>query len=111
MINSQITESNSFTQSYTGSVITNFKDWPNFEVGYGKTINEYDNGGLVQTYFTDRPFANVDVRFLKHFSLIAEWNYYNYTNDSSTIDNNYSFFNADLYFRKGESPWELKIQF
>jgi len=110
MINSQITESNSFTQSYTGSVITNFSEWPNFEVGYGKTINQYDNGGYVQTYFTDRPFANVDVRFLKHFTLIAEWNYYNYTNDSRTIDNNYSFFNADLYYRKGKSPWEFKIQ-
>jgi hypothetical protein len=110
MINSQIAESNSFTQNYTGSVITNFREWPNFELGYGKTINQYKNGGLDQTYFTDRPYVNVDVRFLKHFSLIAEWNYYNYTNDSGTIDNNYSFFNADLYFRKGESPWEFKIQ-
>jgi hypothetical protein len=110
IVNSQVTESNNFNQSYTGSMITNFKEWPNFEIGYGKTINQYDNGGLVETYFTDRPFLNVDVRFLKHFNLIAEWNYYNYTNDSNTIDNKYSFFNADLYFRKGESPWEFKLQ-
>jgi len=110
IINSSVTESKSWTQNYRGSVISNFKEWPNFEIGYNKIINEYNNGGSINTYYTDRPFANVDVKFLKHFTLIAEWNYYNYTDKANTLENNYSFFNADLYFRKGESPWEFKIQ-
>ena len=110
IINETITESKSYTQNYKGSVISNFKDWPNFEVGYSKIINEYDNGGLAQTFYTDRPYANVDIKFLKYFTLIAEWNYYNYTDRANTLENQYSFFNADLYFRKGESSWEFKIQ-
>jgi len=108
--NSEISESKSFTQNYTGSVQSNFRNWPNFEVGYRFTANEYDNGGLVQTYFTNRPYANVNVRFLKDFNFKAEWDYYKYTNDAKTVDNQYSFVNADLFYRKGESPWEFAVQ-
>ena len=110
VINSNITESTSFTQNYKGSVRSNFRDWPNFEVGYSKIINEYDNGGLKQTFFTDSPFMNVDVRFLKHFTFTADWNFYNYSDKANTIENRYSFLDANLYFQKGDSPWEYKIQ-
>ena len=110
VINSAITKSTSFTQMYKGSVRSNFLDWPNFEIGYSRMINLYDNGGQEQTYYTDRPFANVDINFLKHFTFSAVWNYYKYTNNTKTIENNYSFVNADLYYRKKESPWEFKLQ-
>jgi hypothetical protein len=109
-INDEVRESTSFTQSYRGSVQSNFRNWPNFEVGYRFTANEYDNGGLVETYFTNRPYANVNIRFLKDFNLKAEWDYYKYTNDSKTVENTYSFLNADLFYRKGESPWEFAVQ-
>ncbi len=110
VINTAITESTSFTQNYRGSVRSNFKEWPNFEVGYSRIINEYDNGGIEQTFFTDSPFANVDIRFLKHFTFIADWNFYNYSDAANTIENRYSFLDANLYFQKGDSDWEFKIQ-
>ncbi|KAA3619038.1 MAG: TonB-dependent receptor, partial [Flavobacterium sp.] len=110
LINDIITESESLTQGYRGSVRSNFREWPNFEVGYRLTVNRYDNGGLEQTFYTQRPYANMDINFLKHFSLNAEWDYYNYSNEESTVDNTYSFFNANLYYQKGESPWEFSIQ-
>ncbi|MCF6306366.1 MAG: carboxypeptidase-like regulatory domain-containing protein [Flavobacteriaceae bacterium] len=109
-INTNITESTSFTQNYKASVRTNFRDWPNFEVGYSAIINDYDNGGLAQTFYTHSPFANVDVRFLKHFTFTADWNFYNYSDKDNTIENQYSFLDANLYFQKGDSPWEFKIQ-
>jgi len=52
----------------------------------------------------------MDLRFLKHFSFNAEWDYYNYSNEENTVDNTYSFFNANLYYQEGESPWEFSIQ-
>jgi len=109
-INTEIRESKSFTQNYRASIQTNFRDWPNFEVGYRFTANEYDNGGLVQTFFTNRPYANVNIRILKDFNFKADWDYYNYTNDAKTVENKYSFLNADLFYRKGESPWEFAVQ-
>ncbi|MEL6812960.1 MAG: outer membrane beta-barrel protein, partial [Bacteroidota bacterium] len=102
--------SESFTQSYNTSIRSSFRDWPNFEVGYNLTINQYDNGGLEQTFYTNRPFANIDVNFLKHFSLTANWDFYKYTNDEKTVENDYSFLNATLYYQKGESPWEFSLQ-
>lgn len=109
-INNNVSESNSFTQNYRTSVRSNFRDWPNFEVGYRFSANKYDNGGIEQTFFTNRPYANVDIRFLKDFNFKAEWDYYNYTNDTNSIENTYSFVNADLFYRHGESPWEFAVQ-
>ncbi|NNM24360.1 MAG: outer membrane beta-barrel protein [Flavobacteriaceae bacterium] len=102
--------SESFTQSYRASMRSSFREWPNFEVGYRFTVNNYDNGGLEQTFYTNQPFANIDVNFLKHFTLTANWDFYNYTDKADTIKNEYSFVNATLYYQKGESPWEFSIQ-
>ncbi|MAN59236.1 MAG: TonB-dependent receptor [Flavobacteriaceae bacterium] len=110
LINDAIRESESFTQNYRASVRSSFREWPNFEAGYRVTINDYDNGGLQQTFYTQRPFASVDVNFLKHFSFSAEWDYYDYTNEANTVENNYSFVNADLFYKNGDSPWEFKLQ-
>lgn len=110
LINNQILESESITQSYRGSVRSSFREWPNFEVGYRLTVNNYDNGGNEQIFYTQRPYANVDINFLKDFTLSAEWDYYNYSNDERTVENTYSFFNANLYYQKGDSPWEFRIQ-
>lgn len=110
VINDEVTESESLTQSYRASVRSNFRDWPNFEVGYRLSINDYDNGGRSQQFTTQRPYANMDINFLKHFSLHAEWDYYNYSNMENTVENTYSFVNATLYFQKGESPWEFSVQ-
>ncbi len=52
----------------------------------------------------------MDIRFLKDFTFDAEWDYYNYTDKNNTIDNTYSFVNANLYYQKGESKWEFQLQ-
>ena len=99
-----------FLQNYRASFRSSFREWPNFEVGYAFTINDYDNGGLEQTFYTHRPFVNVDVNFLKHFTLSADWEFYDYSNQEDTVQNDYSFLNATLYYQKGDSPWEFSIQ-
>ena len=52
----------------------------------------------------------MDVKFLKYLTFTADWSLYNYSDKANSIENQYSFLNANLYFRKGDSPWELKIQ-
>ncbi len=109
-INTARVESTSFIQNYKASLRSNFSNWPNFELGYNAIINDYENGMVPVTYVTHSPFANVDIKFLKHFTLTADWNLYNYGDDANTVENQYSFLDANLYFRKGESPWEFKVQ-
>ncbi|MEE9363011.1 MAG: carboxypeptidase-like regulatory domain-containing protein [Cellulophaga sp.] len=110
IINSEITENTNFSQRYKGSVRSNFFDWPNFEIGYEKSINLYAIAAKESTYYTDHSFVNVDINFFKHFTLSADWSYYNYSNKLNTIENKYSFVNVDLYYRESGSNWEFKVQ-
>lgn len=109
IINTQPTLSQNFTQNYQGSVETNFKNAPNFEVGYNRSINNYQNGNSDRVFYTDRPFANMDVKFLNGFTLTADWSYYNYYDKDDTVQNEYSFFEASLRYQKPESKWEFRL--
>lgn len=105
MVNNEEIKSKSLSHSYQASVASKFKNAPNFEVGYEKSFSEYSNTGST----TDRPFANMEIGFLKNFILTADYSYYNYINDENTVKNTYSFLNANLYYQQKDSKWEFKI--
>ena len=91
---------------------TNFKDAPNFEVGYNYTSTRSDNGLTDRTFITNRPFANMEVNFLKGFTFGADWSYFDYddNDDSTDLSNTYQFLEANLYYQKPESKWEFRVQ-
>ncbi|MCT4601585.1 MAG: TonB-dependent receptor family protein [Marinifilum sp.] len=110
LVNSKPTKSESFNQNYTGSVGTNFKNAPNIEFGYKYSVNQYDRGATSSTYYTKRPFVSLDMAFLRNFTLTAEYDFYSYTDKDNTIENEYSFLEADLLYRKKDSKWEFGIK-
>jgi hypothetical protein len=89
----QTTES--FSQTYRGSLGTQFKIWPNLELGYSLTLNDYQN-----SFQNKQPFVKLDYFFLKAFSLTADYNNYNYSNSQGTINNKYEFLNSSFSYRK-----------
>ena len=95
----------SFTQSYTAKVATNYKTLPNLEIGYNLTMNDYNN----TTFYTQKPFARMDYYFLDSFTFTAEYDYYHYTNNLKTVDNEYDFLNANLMYQKKNSKWEYRV--
>ena len=96
----------SFTKSYTIKASTNFKKIPNLEVGYGKTINNYQGNKFI----TDRPSLKLDYFFLNSFSFVSEYEYFNYYNDNKTVNNKYDFLSASLIFLKNkDSKLEYKV--
>ena len=96
----------SLTQNYTVKVATNYKDLPNLELGYSRTINDY----VGTKFYTDTPTARLDYFFLKSFSFVAEYEYYHYTNNSKTVNNEYDFLSASLIYQKTkDSKFEYKI--
>lgn len=101
----QTTES--FSQNYTLRASTQFKGWPNLEVGYNLSINDYND----TKFFTERPFVNLDYYFLDAFSFVAEYEFYHYTSDDNQfpVDNEYDFLNASLIYQKKDSKWEYKV--
>jgi hypothetical protein len=96
----------SLTQNYTVKVSTNYKDLPNLELGYSRTINDY----IGTKFYTDTPSARLDYFFLKSFSFVSEYEYYHYTNNNKTVNNEYDFLSASLIYQKTkESKLEYKV--
>ncbi len=108
LVDDEITKSESLTQRYKASVLTNYKKGPNFEVGYQLIINNFTNSGTKNSFYTDMPFAKLEMVFLKDFSFTSDYSFYNYSDNQQTL-NTYSFLNANLYYSKKDSKWEYRL--
>ncbi|NER12538.1 TonB-dependent receptor [Leptobacterium flavescens] len=108
-INGLANTNTSFTQNYRLSFETNFRDAPNFEIGFDKTINNYEGSQTDSRFITNAPFANVEVGFLKHFLFTADYVYTDYINRNNDTNNSYDFLNASLFYQKEGSKWEFKV--
>lgn len=96
----------SLTQNYSVKLATNYKNLPNLEIGYSITTNDYDGA----KFLTERPSAKIDYFFLESFSFVAEYEYYHYSNNSKTVNNEYDFLSASLIYQKTkDSKFEYKI--
>lgn len=96
----------SFSQTYGMKASTNYKNFPNIEIGYSYTINDYPT----DTFFTDKPTIRLDYFFLKSFSFVSEYEYYHYYNKGKSVENKYDFLSASLIYQKTkDSKWEYKI--
>ncbi|WP_299895236.1 carboxypeptidase-like regulatory domain-containing protein [uncultured Aquimarina sp.] len=108
IVNALPSESISLTQTYQTEWSTNFRKGPNFDLGYSITVNDYDNNGAESTFYTSRPFARLDWTFAKGFLLKSSYSYYNYSDTQTTL-NEYSFWDAELFYQKPDSKWEYKF--
>lgn len=97
--------SEQFSQTYVGSIGTNYKQWPNLEVGYSLTVNDYADN----KFYNHSPFVNFDYYFWDAFTVTANYEYTHYYNDIKTSDNEYDFLSADIMYRKKDSHWEFKV--
>jgi len=107
--NEKVRKTTSQTQSYKARLGTNFKEWPNLEIGYQQTHNKFEFDKTEDAYTTHRPFANLEIIFLKNFTLTADYSYYQYKNNSGSINNTYAFLSSNLYYQQGDSKWEFKL--
>lgn len=94
-----------FTQNYTVSASTNYRKFPNLEVGYTLTMNYYDQN----TFTNESPFVRLDYYFLDGFSFNADYQYNHYYDADNTVDNEYDFLSASLIYQKKDSKWEYKF--
>lgn len=103
--NAKILTNESFVQNYTVKASTNYKNLPNVELGYNRMINDYQG----TKFYTDKPSVKLDYYFLNAFSFVSEYEFYHYTNNQKTVDNEYDFLTASLIYQKKDSKWEYKV--
>jgi len=106
-INGLDNKNKSFNQNYKASIDTNFKEWPNFEIGFEKVFSNYTSSASESAFVTDKPFANLEAYFLKNFTLTADYEYNNYRNKNGGTTSKYDFLNMALYYHKDGSAWEF----
>lgn len=100
----------SLTQSYTASFETNFKTAPNVEVGFQRTTNNYEGSRSSSGFITNRPYIEVEARFLKNFSAEADYSYSDYASEDGATQSSFDFLNAALYYQKKDSKWEFSLR-
>ncbi len=108
-INSLSSNSKATTQNHKIAVSSNFNDAPNFEIGFSKKINNYTNNEQRHTFYTDKPFANIEWIVFKNFTLVADYEYNNYRSKDKQTKSKYDFLNASLYYQAEGSKFEFKI--
>ena len=100
----------SFTQQYTASIESTVDRLPIMELGFETLRNQYNSEALfTQTYVTHRPFFNMEISLLKSLILTADYEFNWYQSAEGGVKSTYDLLNAELYFRKPNSPWELKL--
>lgn len=95
----------SFVQNYTIKASTNYKNLPNIEFGYNYLVNDYQN----TKFYTKTPSVKIDYYFLDAFSFVSEYEFYNYSNNTKTVKNEYDFLTASLIYQKKGGKMEYKI--
>lgn len=93
------------SHNYTASLATTYRKFPNIEVGFEYSLNDYADN----KFYNHRPFANINYFFWDAFTIKAEYNYNHYFNSDRTSDNEYDFFSAEIMYRKKDSHWEFKV--
>jgi hypothetical protein len=108
LIDSQRNSNTSFTQNYTVSFGTNFKNAPNIDVGYRVSLNNYEGTNVSTSFTNHQPYAEFEWYFLEGFLFNLEYRYNNYkasTGPSSVYD----FLDARLGYQKKNSKWEYYL--
>ena len=88
---------------------TNFKKWPNLDVGYSKRFSKLITPTTESNYTFDEPFINLEYNFLNDFYLKADYIRTTF-NDNTDHKNTYEMANAELEYHKEDSMWSFKIK-
>lgn len=108
-INNNYTTNKRNNYSFEVGVETLFDKLPVVEVGYKRTIGNYNTGSSVSKFITNEPFIDVEYDFLNAFKFNFEYKFFAYQNKKLHQKNNYELAEASLLYQKEDSPFTFKI--
>jgi hypothetical protein len=100
----------SFTQSYTPELRTNFREAPNVSLKYRYTVTENNQGASSTKFITNAPSVEFDAYILKTITFRTD---YTYTNQDDGVRPSQSFqtWDASLAYRKDrDAKWEFEVK-
>ena len=107
-LNNEFSKVASEGQNYGLSLKTNFNKFPEIELGYNFSINNYISIYSDTEFRTQKPYVLLTYRFLEDFFLEADYSKFFYTNFKGQR-NSYENANASLSYQKEDSAWRFTI--
>lgn len=109
-INNQASVNENYSQNYRARLRTNFREAPNFELGYRYSIQDNDQGSSRTKFYTNAPSANFDALIFKSFTFKTNYSFNRFSNEEKTL-NTFEFWDASLAYKKNkDSKWEYEIK-
>jgi len=109
-INEQQSINENYSQTYRVRMSTNFREAPNFEIGYRYTVQNNDQGSSRTQFFTNAPSVSFDALIFKSLTFKTEYSYNNFS-DKNGIINGFEFWDASLAYRNNkDSKWEYELK-
>lgn len=107
-VNGLLSKNKSNSKGFGLELATNFKKWPNLEIGFDKNFNNYSSGNAISKFTSENPYVNLEFDFLENFILEADYSHNLYKDDMGQ-KNRYEVANVSLFYQKEDSPWGFKI--
>ncbi|WP_242118141.1 outer membrane beta-barrel protein [Aestuariivivens sediminicola] len=110
IINGTPSVNENYSHSYRAELRTNFREAPNFELGYRYSIQDNDQGASRTKFFTKAPSIEFDAVIFKSFTFRTDYSYNSFSDEDRKI-NSFEFWDASLSYRKNaDSKWEYEIK-
>lgn len=107
-VNSVLSKNKSNSTGFGLELATNFKEWPNVEIGFKKNYSNFSSENLTSKFTNENPYINLEYDFLNGFIFEADYSSNTYK-DNNNQKNNYEIANASLFYQKEDSAWGFKI--
>jgi hypothetical protein len=99
----------SFTQSFTPGVRTNFRVAPNVSLRYLYRVVQNNLGGRDTEFIIKSPSIDFDAYFMKKFTFITKYSYT--VQDTETTSQSFQNWDAQLLYRKEkDAKWEFELK-
>lgn len=109
-INNKVSTNENYTQTYRAGLSTNYRNAPNFDIGYRFTLQDNDQGATRSKFYTHAPSVDFDALILKRFTFRTDYTFNDFRNKEESI-NSYEFWNASLSYRKTkDSKFEYEVK-
>jgi len=95
-----------FTHTYTASFGTQYKVWPNVDLGYTISIDEGSNNKFTR----HSPFVKLNYYFLDGLNINLDYTYNEFVNEQTKNSDVFELFGASINYKKKDSPWEFRLQ-
>jgi hypothetical protein len=99
----------SFRQSYTPSIRTNFREAPNVRLAYAYSIFDTEQGTNSNTFITQAPSVRFDAYIWDALTFVTDFTFTE--QDNGTVKESFKTWDATLRYRKGrDAKWEYSLR-